>query len=77
VHATNQASSVNFELGFTRASGSNATSLLAQALSPSAKARESVSQEGEFYLSLTFWTSCVLSKDIQDDGGSINRGSTE
>ena len=71
-------SSVNFEFGFTRASRTNACTLLRHCFrNTSAQTRQLITKQRKFYLCFTFERVCVLGKDVEDDSGAIDRGTTK
>ncbi len=76
VDSTDELASVDLELGFTRASGTDATTLLAEVLL-SPKPGKQVPQLCQFNLGLAFGRGCMLGEDVENDRGPIEGRSLE
>jgi hypothetical protein len=74
VHPSLKSPAVDLELCFTTTLPStDATTLTRKLIALSAQARKSIANLRQFDLRLTFKAVRVLTKDVKDDRGSINR----
>jgi len=78
VHPSLQSPAVDLELRFAATLPStDATTLTRKLIALSAQARKSIANLRQFDLRLTFKAVSVLTEDVQDDRGSINRRTAE
>ena len=77
VYPTHEATTVDLELGLTRAPGTDTAALLGEGAAARAKAREAVAKLGEFHLGLAFLAAGVLGENVENDGGAVERRPAE
>jgi hypothetical protein len=79
-HLGANAATVNFDLRFTRSTGTHTrtlstnltTGLTGHGLTPTTKSRQQVLELSEFDLRLSFTRLCVLGKNVKNHGGSVD-----
>jgi hypothetical protein len=76
-NSAHDAPPIHLELGLTGTSGADPTGLLGEATSSTAKPWKAVAKERELYLRAALFGSRILSEDIQDHCGAIDRGTTK